>query len=80
MKFFVFSVEGFQFLKEAKPDIPKVKRCLAVLFDVQNSYYYWIKRLPVLASLLSQGQMNKLFANLVKYKENRLRNKRSCGK
>ena len=37
MKVFVFSAEGFEFLKEAKSDIRKVKRRLTVLFDVQNS-------------------------------------------
>ena len=55
---FVFSVEGFEFFKfyekEAKPDIRKFKRGLAVLLDVQNSWNYWKNRLPF-ASLLFQG-------------------------
>ena len=40
MKVFVFSVEGFLFVKfyekEPKPDIRKFKRGLVVLLDVQN--------------------------------------------
>ena len=57
-KVFVFSEEGFEFFKfyekEAKPDIHKFKRGLAVLLDVQNSWNYWKNRLPF-ASLLFQG-------------------------
>ena len=40
MKVFVFSVEGFLFVKfyekEPKPDIRKFKRGLVVLLDIQN--------------------------------------------
>ena len=57
-KVFVFSEEGFEFFKfyekEAKTDIHKFKRGLAVLLDVQNSWNYWKNRLPF-ASLLFQG-------------------------
>ena len=42
IKFFVFSVESFQFFKlygkEAKPDKPNfIKRDLAMEFDIKNS-------------------------------------------
>ena len=44
-RLFLFILRVFNFAKstEAKPDINKVKRGMAVIFDVQNSWNYWKK-------------------------------------
>ena len=63
-KVFVFPVEGFSFFKfykkEAKP-VQKCSRGFAVLFE---------NRLPVLQAYSFLGEVNKLFANLLKHKQN----------
>ena len=42
--------------KEVKPDIRKLKRGLAVQFDVQNSWNYWKNRILIMQAYFFRGE------------------------